>query len=369
MIMKQQKTDRQSNIELLRFLAILGVIILHYNNVDMGGGFLYVKPGSIHFYTLYFLEALSICAVDLFFIISGYFMATSYRRGIRKPIELLVQVSIFQLIGYLLFTTISHGNYAVKSIIGALIPSNYFVIFYCIIFFLSPYINKLFDLLDYKKAKKLIMMLLFLFTIWTTAVTIMGNLKGEVIVGLDSVGMYGNQDGYTIVTFLLMYIVGVYIRKYELAKKYSRKWKLVLGIIGTVVLVFVWMLMDLKLPGLMSQTAYIYCNPLIVFQAAMLFVLFLNINIGVNKVINKVATGVFTVFLLHGYLIKYIGVERFVCGNYLIMLIHIIVSAVTICLLCTLIHFLYELIVNPLFNLLFRKKDVILVELENKDGT
>lgn len=32
-----KRTDRESNIELLRILAMLGVIILHYNNPNSGG--------------------------------------------------------------------------------------------------------------------------------------------------------------------------------------------------------------------------------------------------------------------------------------------------------------------------------------------
>lgn len=32
------KNKRQSNIELLRILSMLGVIILHYNNKTIGGG-------------------------------------------------------------------------------------------------------------------------------------------------------------------------------------------------------------------------------------------------------------------------------------------------------------------------------------------
>lgn len=38
-----KKRDRESNIELLRILAMLGVIILHYNNRDIGGGFFILK--------------------------------------------------------------------------------------------------------------------------------------------------------------------------------------------------------------------------------------------------------------------------------------------------------------------------------------
>ena len=40
--------QRQSNIELLRILAILGVILLHYNNDSSGGGFRFVEPGSLN---------------------------------------------------------------------------------------------------------------------------------------------------------------------------------------------------------------------------------------------------------------------------------------------------------------------------------
>lgn len=37
MNVKAQSTERQSNIELLRILAILGVVVLHYNNPAIGG--------------------------------------------------------------------------------------------------------------------------------------------------------------------------------------------------------------------------------------------------------------------------------------------------------------------------------------------
>lgn len=36
--MRAKKAERQSNIELLRVLAILGVVVLHYNNPVLGGG-------------------------------------------------------------------------------------------------------------------------------------------------------------------------------------------------------------------------------------------------------------------------------------------------------------------------------------------
>lgn len=38
-----KRRERESNIELLRILAMLGVIILHYNNRDIGGLFFILK--------------------------------------------------------------------------------------------------------------------------------------------------------------------------------------------------------------------------------------------------------------------------------------------------------------------------------------
>lgn len=66
---------RLSNIELLRILAMSGVVILHYNNVAMDGALAYVEHNSINYYVLLFLESLTICAVDLFILIS-FFLRT-----------------------------------------------------------------------------------------------------------------------------------------------------------------------------------------------------------------------------------------------------------------------------------------------------
>ena len=67
--MDREKT-RQSNIELLRILAAEGVIILHYNNAGMGGGFLYVEPWSINQLVMTFLESIFVCAVNLFILMN-----------------------------------------------------------------------------------------------------------------------------------------------------------------------------------------------------------------------------------------------------------------------------------------------------------
>ena len=82
--------ERQSNIELLRIFAMLGIVCLHYNNPAIGGGFEYVKYGSINYYSLCFFESMFIGSVDLFIIISAYFLASTKKRNLWRPIQLLV---------------------------------------------------------------------------------------------------------------------------------------------------------------------------------------------------------------------------------------------------------------------------------------
>ena len=68
-----EKNKRYSNIELLRLLIMLGIIVLHYYNKSIGGRLKYVSYNSINYFILILIESLCICAVDLFMLISGYF--------------------------------------------------------------------------------------------------------------------------------------------------------------------------------------------------------------------------------------------------------------------------------------------------------
>ena len=210
--MEQVKKERQSNIELLRILLIIGVIILHYNNKTIGGGFEYVKYESIIFYILYILESVFICAVNLFMLISGYFMCTSYKRNLWKPIELVVQVILFSLGIYFFKIILKTDDFSIKSLFGRFVPANYFVILYIVVYFFSPFVNKLLYSLDNKQLKLFVITSVLLFSVYPTLVDIFRELTGKEWNGLSSIGMYGSQWGYSVVNFLLMYILGAYIK-------------------------------------------------------------------------------------------------------------------------------------------------------------
>lgn len=76
--------QRKSNIELLRIVLILFVIILHYMNASMGGALGHVQPGTLNYYLDHLIESLSIIAVNVFIIITGISLIRKARLSCRK---------------------------------------------------------------------------------------------------------------------------------------------------------------------------------------------------------------------------------------------------------------------------------------------
>lgn len=98
-----------------------------------------------------------------------------------------------------------------QGLIMTLVPSNWFVILYSTLYIISPYINILLEQLSGKQKKKMVIVLFAIFSVWPTIVDLSGEILGKEWIGLSSVGMYGSEWGYSIVNFLLVYIIGAYL--------------------------------------------------------------------------------------------------------------------------------------------------------------
>lgn len=328
----KEKTVRSSNIELLRIILILGVIILHYNHAEGGGAFLYVEKGSINFYFLNFLESICISAVNLFILISGYYLCMKQNRNFVKPVGLVLQVVLFLLLNYFVNVISGDISFSIKGFIRAILPCNYFVILYITLYFVSPFINIMLLHLTIRQRDLLQMVLIIAFSVWPTAVDFLEALETTELMGLSSVGMYGSQYGYTIVNFVLMYIIGANLRAKENA--YSiLKLLLSMGIVSITLTVWA---------QLSQRVAWSYCNPLVVLQAVIIFLIFNQLKIKKNKIINNLAKGVFTVFLAHGYFWPLFCIEEFVGKTPFMLGIHIVCTCLVIYLMCYVVYLIYS---------------------------
>lgn len=299
------------------------------------------------------LESLSICAVDLFMLISGYFSCKGKKTTLNKPIALIAQVIIFSF-GWNLFTGAVKGTLTIKSILSSLVPANYFVILYITVYLLSPYLNLLYE----RITKNFIALLFILFSIYPTIVEAFSQITGRDWLGLSTIGMYGSQWGYQIVNFILMYFVGMYIRKNIEQLKNIKVGKLTFALSGIVLLIMVWSCVS-EMAGYNRNLAWIYCNPLVVLEAAVILILFEKIDMGNVKWVNQLSAACFTVFLAHSFFITHIKIEWAVHQNLLIMMGHIVICSILIYLVCFLAYKVYDFVWKKVNRVIGRKEIVI----------
>jgi len=343
---KQPKPNRDSNIELLRILSMLGVVILHYNNASMGGGFALVPPNSLNETILYALEGLFICAVNLFILISGYFSCTSRRVDPAKAFSLLLQVIVFGGIEYGA-SLLSGEAFSVQSLFKALLPANYFVWLYIATYLLSPYINLMLSKLTHRQRNQLLLLCVVFFSVWPALLDLLQSLYPVDLTSLSTISLFGNQQGYTITNFLLMYLIGAWLRLsgFTVKKRYS----LLVLILCTVATTW----LSRKHAGI----AWSYHNPIVIISAVAAFCLFRQFSIR-SKVINCLAKGAFSCFLLHMVFLPKYHIEKAVSGTPLQLLGHILFCAVSVYLMCFVVHVVYSLLTKPLISLvskLFQK--------------
>ncbi len=338
--MNNSRTTRQSNIELLRVLCMLGVVVLHFNNPVIGGAIDMVPPTSMHRLALCVAEGIAVCAVDLFVLITGYFMCNSSKsRSVVKPVKLLVQVILFNELWYLIESTILHRPVDMRNgVFYYLFPASYFAILYAAIYLVSPLINKAFNGMRDSSLDKVVIALLVLFSIEPYVVELLEQQTGMNFVGLSFVSAYGNGDGYNIVNFVLMYIIGLWIRRREDMLKQVSAWLIAVAWIIDVAIIVWIMQYD-------WNYSLEYLSPFVIIQAALLFVLFSRLNIQ-SRIINSLAKATFSVYLLNGYMLHYVDVNKIVAQNIIVMIVEMALVTIVIYLLCWILELIYSFVMD-----------------------
>lgn len=339
---KGKKKDRQSGIELLRICAALGVIILHYNNINGGGGFMYAKGANL--VTLFILESLCVVSVNIFILINGYFSYSTNKRDLYKPFSLIFQIVIFNEIHYLLCCSFRQYRFSFHSFAGNMLPINWFVIIYCSLYLLSPFINIIAHSISKKNFERLLFISFFIVALWPTIVDILEEVTNNTFVGLNSVSMYGDQSGYSLVNFCFLYLIGCYLRKYPLENNKIRS--LWLLFICNLILLTGWSYFE-HMENLSNMSGYAYCNPVVIVQSVIIFLLFQKCRLQ-SKVINNLSQASFCCYLIHGYFIKDLQIQKYLSYNNLIItLVHV--------LLCISLIYFFSWIINLLYTATIKK--------------
>lgn len=341
---------RESNIELLRIILAMGVIVLHYNN--NGNTFELVKAWSSNQIIIYTLENIFICSVDTFILISGYFLCKKEQTNWIRVLKILLQT---MLLGAAVFaiSAIKNGvglKSFIKGVLFALIPKNYYVTFYIVLCILAPYINKGLNHLNQNEWKKMLACCIGIFSIWAVISDVIMSTV-PTIFGISPVTSGNSIAGYTIVNFFLMYIIGAYIRNNPIKIKTSKS---IILLAGLTVIMTIWSLIvkNYHLPT--EDIVWAYDNPLVILYSVLLFTLLTNCTVKYNKAINSLGKASFMVYLLHPIFIPYLNIEKFINGNSIVLLCHIVLSVVAVYIICFVVNIIYNLTVNRLIDRLFQ---------------
>ena len=291
---------RKSNIELLRIVCTLMVITLHLLNPSLLGGVtLARKSGSfLNEAIMSWLFCFAICAVDVFILISGFFMISNNKRKLGKAINLMFVCAVYSVVKGVVNHLAAGSAITAKAVLNSLFPKSYYVYIYCALYLVSPYINRAVNGIDKKSYRRLLGVSIVLFSLWPTFIDCMQQQFGWKFTDISFIAADGNGRGFTFVNFVLLYLIGGYIRKYgSESKLLTNKYKCLAIGLGCSVLSLV---ISLVFPKLWGTNAIIaYDSIIVIVQAAALFNFFRLIDIGSSSVVNFLAKASFGVFLLH----------------------------------------------------------------------
>ena len=278
------KTARQSNMELLRIFAAAGVIALHFNARALQS----TPPPSRYF--LLVVELAAACSVNVFVMLSGYFLWRREHVSVRKPLSLLVQLIVYRLVMHGIELILGSAEFTWEGLLLLVVPTDYFLVLYAVLYLLSPYLNRLIALQDDRGLRRLLLLLLLLFSVWNYAGLFLESLTGLSLAPGSSIGIEGAQDGYTIVNFILCYCVGAAISRKSLAVR--RPGLLLLGCFAA----------ELLLSRLGLYFSISYLSPFVICQAACAVLLAERVCFR-SRIVNCIAGAALSVYMIHMHLL------------------------------------------------------------------
>jgi|GEM_PF-2540178 len=282
------KPVRQSGFDLLKIILFIFVVVSHFLNEEMGGGYLYARGNVPVDIVFHIIGALAGVAVPSFVLISGYFLVHSKTFCLKKVIGLYIMLISYRLICFAGDMALAKTAFSGSQLANCFLPTNYFVNFYAFLLVLAPFLNKLFSL-KRKNVNALMIALIVLVLFVPTCVDVYLAISNKTaLIGFSFVSMYGDDYGYTIAAFVVFYLLGAYIRFYGIKVKFYISLPIYLAVSALTGL------LGYKFTGLMG-----YNNILVVVSSLSLFLLFQEIHIGEVKLIGFLSKCSLGVFIMH----------------------------------------------------------------------
>lgn len=297
---------RSSSFEIMRIVAMFMVVAGH---CLMATALHDTEPLSACDNVAWLVSAFGICAVNLFFLLTGYFLCERNDR-LSKIVSLWGKTVFISISIYLVACATGIMEFGKKDLIQFLFPilfkRYWFIQTYIVLALLLPFISKLVKILSGRQHLAISIILITFFCVHQTFIPVKYTLD--------------TTQGYGIVWGVILAIVG------SLIKRNADKIKKMIPIglcLGGYILVAIgifatnWLIVKFDIAqGITSRGNFYAYNSISVFlEAILLFLFFVKMEdrIGSNGLINQIGHSILTAYLIsaHPALLFYLWTDIF----------------------------------------------------------
>lgn len=293
--MTPAKKQRDANLDLLRIVSMLLIVFLH--SIDHSGVLENAEScGTWMYFYVRFTYALCQVCVNIYIMLSGYFMVNSKFR-LHKLVTLWIEAAFYAFVLKLVFMLTGGDDFSALSLASCFFPiltgRYWFLTIYVGMYLISPFLNILIHGMDKKQHSLLNLCLFALFSLWSS---IHPSLKG-----MNSGG------GWGLAWFAVLYITAAWFRRYYVPNHKPARWFALYLIIPLTIALMQCLLGGDGLSAVVRDITnnwFRYDSAPAYIMTLCLFVGFLNVRITgerTSRLITSVAPLTLGVYLIHAH--------------------------------------------------------------------
>ena len=291
------KKNRDSNIEMLRIIAMLFILFHHY---ALYNSLYNLDVSNMNKYIGIILFSLGKIGVNIFILITGYF-SIKKNFSIKKLIKLWLEVVFYSVGVTFVFAISGKVQLNFKELIKFIFPISFnkywFITISIILYTLMPFINRYVNKVNKEQYQKLLVILFFL------CVGLYSIMYSSITYSMNESLPLSN-----IIFYILVYLIGGYIRLYGIEKIENISCKRTIGYTLLIFCVFTIFLtvseiIDYKYNKLGNVLFwYTRSNSIFVYILSILtFYSFKKIELKEIKIINLLASSCFGIYLIQSH--------------------------------------------------------------------
>ena len=339
LIKNPKMKDRNYGIDLLRIVTMFMIVNLH---VFWYGGIL--RSENLYFLSakyniVWILEIICYVAVNCYALISG-FVGIESRYKYSNIVLLWLRVVFYSISLYLIGCIFGIVDFNFKTLVTFCFPVVnskywYFTAYFCLFFFM-PILNSALENMEYKLLRNSIIMIIIIISVLPFI------YAGDIFL---------TRNGSSFVWLMVLYLIGGFIKKYNLHNKFSNNSMIILFVFCIILELgsaYLTSYLDLKGVTDFKFTLISYTSSTMLLSGISLLIIFSKLKVkSLKKIIAFLSPLCFSVYLIHEH---EVFSKRFIVGksatflNYstLKMLLYIIITDIAIFVGCIFIDYFRE---------------------------